>query len=94
MNKSSKSDTPSTRWKRLDVETALRAVLDGARSLTGAHYSLITTLDAAGRVDDHLVAGLDPGNVERLWQAPGGPAFFAYLNALPGPVRQTPGGQN
>ena len=25
--------------------------------------------------------------MERLWQAPGGPRFFEYLNALPGPLR-------
>ena len=71
----------------LDVETALRAVIDGARSLTGAPYSVIVTLDGSGRVEDHLVAGLDPGDVEQLWQAPGGKRFFEYLNALQGPLR-------
>lgn len=55
----------------LDVDTALRAVMDGARSLTGAPYSVIITLDDSGRVEDYLVGGLDPGDVERLWQAPG-----------------------
>ena len=45
------------------------------------------TLDASGRVEDHLVLGFDPGDVERLWQAPQGQAFFEYLNALPGPLR-------
>ena len=56
----------------LDVDTALRAVMDGARSLTGVPYSVITTLDDSGRVEDHLVLGLDPDDVERLWQAPRG----------------------
>ena len=41
----------------LDVDTALQAVMDGARSLAGAPYSAITTLDASGRVDDTLGAG-------------------------------------
>lgn len=71
----------------LDVDTALRAVMDGARSLTRAPYAVITTLDDSGRVEDHLVLGLDSGDVERLWQAPGGSRLFEYLNTLPGPLR-------
>ena len=71
----------------LDVDTALRAVMEGARSLTRAPYALITTLDASGRVDDHLALGVDSTVAEQLWRAPGGPAFFEYLNALPGPLR-------
>ena len=71
----------------LDMETALRAMMDGARSLTHATHALVTTLDDSGRVEDYLVLGLDPEDVERLWQAPEGEAFFEYLNSLPGPLR-------
>ncbi len=71
----------------LDVEAALRAVMEGARSLTRSPYAAIITLDASGAVEDHLVQGLDPDDVARLWQAPEGEAFFEYLNALPGPLR-------
>ena len=71
----------------LDLDTALRAVMDGARALTRAPYSVITTLDDSGGVEDHLALGLDPDDVERLWQAPGGQRFFEYLNALRGPMR-------
>ena len=74
----------------LDVDTALRAVMDSARSLTHAPFASIITLDASGLVDDHLVLGFDPGDVERLWQAPQGQTFFEYLNALPGPLRVGP----
>ena len=74
----------------LDVDTALRAVMDSARSLTHAPYASIITLDASGLVEDHLVLGFDPGDVERLWQAPQGQTFFEYLNALPGPLRVGP----
>ena len=74
----------------LDVETALRAVMDSARSLTRATHAVITTLDDAGRVEDHLALGLDPGDIEQLWQAPEGEKFFEYLNALPGPLRVGP----
>ena len=71
----------------LDVDTALRAVMEGARSLMRATHAVITTLDDSGRVEDHLALGLDPRDVERLWQAPGGQRFFEYLNALPEPLR-------
>ena len=71
----------------LDVDNALQAVMDSARSLTDAPYAAIITLDASGAVEDHLVLGFDPGDVERLWQAPQGQVFFEYLNALPGPLR-------
>ena len=71
----------------LDVDAALRAVMDSARSLTQAPYAAIITLDDAGQVDDHLVLGWDPADVERLWQAPQGQVFFQYLNALTGPLR-------
>ncbi len=71
----------------LDVDAALRAVMARARSLTRAPYLVITILDDSGRVDDHLALGLDPDDVERLWQAPEGTRFFEYLNALQGQTR-------
>ena len=71
----------------LDVETALQLVVDGARSVTGAPYSLITTLDASGHVEDYLVLGIESVDATRLWQAPEGLSLFEYLNALPGPLR-------
>ena len=71
----------------LDVEAALQGVMDGARSVARAPYSLITTLDASGQVEDYLVLGIDSGDAERLWQAPEGPRFFEYLNALSGSLR-------
>ena len=49
----------------LDVDTALRAVTDGARSLTGAPYSVITTMDDEG-IETHLEeAEKHPGKVVR-----------------------------
>ena len=74
----------------LDVDTALQAVMDSARSLTHAPFASIITLDDSGQVEDHLVLGFEPGYLERLWQAPQGQTFFEYLNALPGPLRVGP----
>ena len=71
----------------LDVDAALHAVMDSARSLTHAPFASIITLDDSGQVENHLVLGFEPGYLERLWQAPQGQMFFEYLNALPGPLR-------
>ena len=71
----------------LDVEAALHGVMDGARSLTGAAYALITTLDDSGGVDDYLVAGISAEEAERLWQDPQGPRLLEYMNALSRPLR-------
>ena len=71
----------------LEVEAALRGVLDGARSVTTAAYALITTLDDSGEVEDHLVAGIGADDAERLWQDPDGPRLFEYMNALSGSLR-------
>ena len=73
--------------EHLDLEAALQAVMDGARSLTHAPYSLIITLDASGQVEDYHVLGTTPQDAEQLWHAPEGQGFFEYLNAVPGPFR-------
>ena len=74
----------------LDFDAVLRAVMDSARPLTHAPCASIITLGASGLVEDNPVLGFDPGDIERLWQAPQGQAFFEYLNALPGPLRVGP----
>ena len=71
----------------LDLDSVLQGVLDSARSLTGARYALITTLDASGQVEDFLVSGLTAGEAQRLWEMPGGHRFFEYLSVIPGPLR-------
>ena len=71
----------------LDFETVLQGVLDSARSLTGARYSLITTLDQGGQVEDFLVSGLSADESRQLWELPEGLRFFERLSNLPGPLR-------
>ena len=48
--------------ENLDVEAALQAVMEGARSVTNAPYSLIITLDGSGQVEDYHVLGVTPEN--------------------------------
>ena len=71
----------------LDFEAVLQGVLDSARSLTGARYSLITTLDQDGQVEDFLVSGLSADESRQLWELPEGLRFFERLNNLPEPLR-------
>jgi PAS domain-containing protein len=71
----------------LDVEAARHGAMEGGRAVTRAPYSLNTTLDASGQVEDYLILGMNSDDAERLWQAPEGPKFFEYLNALSGSLR-------
>ena len=71
----------------LELDTVLQRVLDSARSLTGAQYGVMTTLDGSGRMEDFLASGLTPADAQRLWEMPGGPEIFEYVNSIPGPWR-------
>ena len=44
----------------LDLDTVLQQVVDSARSLTGARYGGIVTLDASGQFQDFVTSGLTP----------------------------------
>ncbi len=71
----------------LDLDDVLQGVLDSARTLTGARYGIITTLDDQGRMEDLRVSGLTVEDAQRIWDIPDGQRFFEYLCAIPGPVR-------
>ena len=73
--------------ERLDLDSVLQGVLDSARTLTGARYALITTLDGSGQAEEFLVSGLTPDEARQLWELPTGKQFFQYLSRLPGPLR-------
>ncbi len=71
----------------LELNEVLQMALDSARSLTGAPYGVMTTLDEAGQVEDFLASGLTPEEAEQLWSMPGGQDLFQYLETIPGPMR-------
>ena len=71
----------------LDLEDVLQGVLDSARTLTGARYAVITTLDEAGRMEELRASGLTAAQTRRLWDVPGGLEFFEHLSALAEPLR-------
>ena len=58
----------------LDADTALRAVVESARALTGARYGLIATIDEAGQPRGHVVSGLSP---EEAREVAGRPASIS-----------------
>ena len=71
----------------LDVDTVLQEVLDNARSLTDARYSLITTLDESGQVEDLLASGLSSEESQRLRGILEDSGYLEYVNYNTGPLR-------
>ena len=63
----------------LDLDDVLQGVLDSARTLTGARYGVITTLDEEGRMEDLRVSGLTVEDARRIWEIPDGQRFFVSL---------------
>ena len=71
----------------LDLDTVLQGVLDSARSLTGARYGGITTIDEAGQPKDFVTSGTTPEEHQALAETPDGPRFFEFLLGLSTPLR-------
>ena len=72
----------------LDLDTVLQQVVDSARSLTGARYGGITTLDESGRLQDVVTSGLTPEEHQALLDLPEeGLEFFEFLSTNPEPLR-------
>ena len=72
----------------LDLDTVLQEVVDSARSLTGAHYGGITTLDESGRLQDVVTSGLTPEAHQALLDLPAeGLGLFQFLSTHPEPLR-------
>ena len=73
--------------KGLDLDEFLQSVLDCARTLTGASYAAITTLEDGREMEDVVISGLSAEETQCLWKVPDGRRFFTYLAAFPGPRR-------
>ena len=71
----------------LDLDTVLQGVVDGARSLTTARISGLTTLDEAGELMSFITSGMTAEDHQRFVELPGGPEFFTYLSNLPESLR-------
>ena len=71
----------------LDLDIVLQRVLDNARSLIGAHYGALTTLDGSGQVEDFLASGLSAELAQQLEQNADGWDLFEYVNSAADPLR-------
>ena len=72
---------------RLDLDTVLREVVDGARALTGARYGGITTVDGDGQPRDFVTSGFSPDEHRAMETWPDGLRLFRHLRELPAPLR-------
>ena len=68
----------------LDPDAVLQEVVDSARALTGARYSLITTVDEAGRPQRFVGSGITPKEHRHLESWADGPRLLEHLARLPG----------
>ena len=71
----------------LDLDTVLREIAEGARSLTGARLGIIATVDEAGVPGDHVFSGFSPEEERELVEWSDGLALVEHLHELPGPLR-------
>ena len=73
----------------LDLNIVLQEVVDSARSLTGARYGGITTLDESGRLQDIVTSGLTQEAHQALLDLPEeeGLGLFEFLSTHPEPLR-------
>ena len=71
----------------LDLETVLREVVESARSLTGARFGAIATIDEAGAPQDFVTSGFTAEEHRRLAEWSEGPRLFEHFRDLDGPLR-------
>ena len=71
----------------LDLETVLRAAVDGARGLTGARLGMIATVDEAGTPDGFVESGFTPEEAAELAIWPDRGHLFEHLRSLTATLR-------
>ncbi|MCY3841984.1 MAG: ATP-binding protein [Acidobacteria bacterium] len=71
----------------LDLDTVLQEVVDSARTLTGARYGIITSVDDAGHVEAFVNSGFTPEQKAQMAAWSGGPQLFQHFRSLRAPLR-------
>ncbi|MCY3772853.1 MAG: response regulator [Gemmatimonadetes bacterium] len=71
----------------LDLETALNEIVESARTLTGARYGAIATIDEAGAPQDFVTSGLTETEHRGLVEWPEGPTLFEHFRDPQRPLR-------
>ncbi len=73
--------------EELDLDAVLQRIVDAARSLTGARYGAIMTIDEAGAMQDLLISGLSNEEMQELVAQTDGPGIFQLLSNIEGQIR-------
>ncbi len=71
----------------LDLETVLNEVVESARTLTGARFGAIATIDETGTPRDFVTSGFTEEEHRRLAEWSDGPWLFEHFRDLEGPLR-------
>ena len=71
----------------LDLETVLREVVESARSLTGARFGAIATIDEAGAPQDFVTSGFTEEQHRAMAEWSEGPRLFEHFRDVEGPLR-------
>ena len=71
----------------LDLDTVLQEIVDSARTLTGARYGVMATVDEAGQIDAFVASGFTPEEKIQMATWPDGPRLFAHFRELAAPIR-------
>ena len=71
----------------LDLDTVLKEIVESVRTLTGARYGAIATIDENGAAEDFVTSGLTEEEHRRLVEWPEGPRLFEHFRDLAGPLR-------
>ena len=73
--------------ENLDFDQLLQEVVDGARSLTGSRYGVMTVFVDAEELPHFIVSGMTDQERQGFWDMPEGQSFFNYLSGLETPLR-------
>ena len=71
----------------LDLDTVLQEVVDSARTLTGARYGVIATVDDAGSIEEFVTSGFTPEERDEMVGWSEGLRLFEHFRGLAAPVR-------
>ncbi len=71
----------------LDLDTVLQEVVESARTLTGARYGAMATVDEHGVPQDFVTSGFSEDEHRQMVEWPEGPRLFKHFRDLKEPLR-------
>ena len=71
----------------LEFENVLQEVVESARTLTGARYGMMATLNQSGGSEHFFSSGTTAEEHRQLEETPGGIQFFEHIRRIPEPMR-------